>query len=389
MKKTVIICAVLVLLIGGGLFCIPRTLDSHGPEASQKKKVPEKTLAQKTVEAMTLEEKVGQLFLVCVPGSSINPENMEVYKPAGYLLFAPYFEYRARETAAADIAALQAQSHTPLLFAVDEEGGTVLRVSRFSAYRESPFPSPLSLYQEGGMDLVLAREEEKADLLLSLGINVNLAPVCDMAADKASFIYDRTLGEDVKTTATYISEMVTLMKEKKIGSALKHFPGYGQNTDTHTGIARDSRPYEAFEQSDFLPFQAGIDAGAPCVLVSHNIVQCMDEKNPASLSSEVHRVLREKLGFQGVIMTDDLSMEGVQAYSGDDNIAVAAIKAGNDLLCTSDYQTQIQAVLDAVADGNLSEEQVAKSALRVLSWKEELGILKAGQKAEAAEDSRE
>lgn len=377
-----IICAVLVLLMGGGLFCIPRVLDSHGPAASLKKEAPEKTLAQKTVEVMTLKEKVGQLFLVCVPGASINPENMETYKPAGYLLFAPYFEYRTKETAAADIAALQAQSHTPLLFAVDEEGGTVLRVSRFSAYRESPFPSPLSLYREGGIDLVLAREEEKSDLLLSLGVNVNLAPVCDMAADKDSFIYDRTLGEDAETTAACISQIVTLMKEKKIGSALKHFPGYGQNADTHTGIARDNRSYEAFEQSDFLPFQAGIDAGAPCVLVNHNIVRCMDEKNPASLSAEVHRVLREKLGFQGVIMTDDLSMEGVQAYSGDDNIAVAAVKAGNDLLCTSDYQAQIQAVLDAVAAGKLSEEQITKSALRVLTWKEELGILKTGGRPE-------
>lgn len=375
MKKTVIICTVLVVLLGAGLFCIPRALDSVGPAASQKKKAPEKTLAQKTVEAMTLEEKVGQLFLVCVPGSSINLENMATYKPAGYLLFAPYFEYRTKEAAAADIAALQEQSSTPLLMAVDEEGGTVLRVSRFTAYRESPFSSPLSLYQEGGMDLVLATEEEKSDLLLSLGINVNLAPVCDMASDKASFIYDRTLGEDAETTADGISRIVSLMKEKKIGSALKHFPGYGQNVDTHTDIARDSRPYETFEQSDFLPFQAGIDAGAPCVLVSHNIVECMDEENPASLSAEVHRVLRETLGFQGVIMTDDLSMEGVQAYSGDDNIAVAAVKAGNDLLCTSDYQTQIQAVLDAVAAGTLSEEQITKSALRVLTWKEELGLL--------------
>lgn len=382
MKKTVIICAVLVLLIGGGLFCIPRSLDSGRPSAPQARKVPEKTLAQKTLEAMTLEEKVGQLFLICVPGSSVSPENLETYRPAGYLLFAPYFEHRTKETAAADIAVLQKQSHTPLLIAVDEEGGTVLRVSKFSAYRETPFPSPLALYQKGGMELVLAREEEKSDLLLSLGINVNLAPVCDVASDASSFMYDRTLGQDAATTADSISRIVALMREKKIGSALKHFPGYGQNADTHTGIVLDSRPFETFEKSDFLPFEAGIGAGAPCVLVSHNIVQCMDEKNPASLSAEVHRVLRERLGFQGVIMTDDLSMEGVQAYSGDDNIAVAAVMAGNDLLCTSDYQTQIQAVLDAAAAGKLSEEQISRSALRVLSWKEELGILKASEQSD-------
>ena len=102
----------------------------------------------------------------------------------------------------------------------------------------------------------------------------------------------------------------------------------------------------------------------------------MDENKPASLSENVHQILRKELGFDGVILTDDLAMEGVQGYSGEENIAVTAIQAGNDLLCTSRYAEQIPAVIQAVRDGKISEEQITDSVLRILRWKEKLNLLK-------------
>ena len=117
------------------------------------------------------------------------------------------------------------------------------------------------------------------------------------------------------------------MQDEGITCVLKHFPGYGGNADTHTGIAYDSRPLEAFQQSDFLPFQAGIQAGADLVLVSHNIVACMDSQLPASLSPEVHRILREDLGFSGVVITDDLVMDGIRDFAGTEQAAVLAVQA--------------------------------------------------------------
>lgn len=380
MKKTILICIILVVLVGTGLFLLPKAATSGQNSilsaiSALKEKIPKKSAAEKLAESMTLEEQIGQLFLVCNSDASISSEDIQTYKPGGYLLFSKFFQARDPETAASDIALLQEASKVPMLIAADEEGGTVLRISRYPAYRESPFASPLELYQQGGLDLLCQTEEEKADLLLSLGVNVNLAPVCDLASDETSFIYDRTLGEDAQTTSDYISKVVALMNGRKIGCALKHFPGYGQNSDTHTGIARDTRPFEDFETSDFLPFRAGIEAGAPCVLVSHNIVECMDKDAPASLSEKVHKVLRETLGFDGVIMTDDLSMDGVQGYTGGENLAVAALSAGNDLLCTFDYKNQIAAVTQAVKDGTLSKKQIADSAIRVLEWKDKLGLL--------------
>lgn len=135
------------------------------------------------------------------------------------------------------------------------------------------------------------------------------------------------------------------MNEAKMPSVLKHFPGYGNNTDTHTGIAQDNRPLESFYASDFLPFKAGIEADCLSILVSHNIVSSMDEQYPASLSSNVHHILREDLGFKGVIMTDDLGMDAIKLYTQGQNPAVQAVIAGNDILLTSDIQGSFSAIL--------------------------------------------
>jgi len=111
------------------------------------------------------------------------------------------------------------------------------------------------------------------------------------------------------------------------------------------------------------------------VMVSHNIVESMDPAFPASLSPAVHEILREELDFEGVIVTDDLSMDGIQDFTDSSSAAVAAIQAGNDLLLCADFQTQLSAVLDALADGTLTEAQIDEHALRVLTMKEELGLL--------------
>ena len=165
------------------------------------------------------------------------------------------------------------------------------------------------------------------------------------------------------------------MSDQHMGSVLKHFPGYGNNTDTHTGISYDDRPLETFETSDFLPFSAGIKAGADMVLVSHNIVSSMDSQYPASLSPKIHDILRKQLGFSGVIITDDLYMDGVRQFADDQQVAVLAVQAGNDLLCCTVFEVQIPAVINAVKSGEISEERIDESVLRILNMKQRLGLL--------------
>lgn len=350
----------------------PEGSDAAGEQAEEPDPIAAR--AQELLDGMTLEEKVGQMFIARCPETDAAQLAAD-YHLGGYILFGRDFKDKTAEQVTTDIQSCQDAAEIPLLIAVDEEGGTVNRVSSNPNLRSSPFRSPQSLYSEGGLELVRSDAQEKCRLLESLGININFAPVCDVSQDPADFIYDRTLGRDAQETSQYVAAVVETMAEEGMGSVLKHFPGYGNNADTHTGVAYDDRPYDTFLTSDFLPFQAGIAAGADMVLVSHNIVSAMDEASPASLSPEVHRVLREDLGFTGVIVTDDLVMDGVRDFAGDDEAAVLAVQAGNDLLCCTDFQTQVPAVLAAVESGEITGEQIDAAVLRVLTMKLRLGIL--------------
>ena len=329
---------------------------------------------QQLLAGMTLEEKVGQMFLARCPRRDAAQKAAE-YHLGGYLLFSEDFEGRTPQTAAAEIASYQAAATVPLFIGVDEEGGAINRISRFSAFRAAPFPSPQQLYQADGLAAVRRDTLEKCAFLRGLGINMNFAPVCDVSTEESDFIYARTLGQGPQQTAAYAREVVQAMAGQGVASVLKHFPGYGNNADTHTGIAHDMRSYETFEQADFVPFRAGIEAGANVVLVCHNIVECMDAGMPASLSPRVHEILRQELGFSGVIVTDDLYMRGIRDFMGPADAAVQAVLAGNDLLCCTEFEVQVPAVVEAVRHGVINQAQVDASVLRILRLKQALGLL--------------
>ena len=331
---------------------------------------------EKFLDSMTLAEKVGQLFFVRCPAENA-AEDVSTYHLGGYILFGRDTKDKTANELIQAIQSYQDAAAVPLLIGVDEEGGTVVRVSSNPHLRSEKFASPQRLYSLGGMERVVADAREKDVLLDALGFNVNLAPVADVSTNPNDFIYPRAFGQDAPATADYVSAVTAQMTADGMGSVLKHFPGYGNNEDTHTGIAVDERPYEDFVNSDFLPFSAGFKSGGAmtAVLVSHNIVECMDGELPASLSPNVHRILREELGFDGVVMTDDLAMEAVSAYAGDGAVAVMALEAGNDLVLTTDYRTQIPKVIEAVENGTLNKAVIDAACLRVLRWKQALGLL--------------
>ncbi len=329
--------------------------------------------AKSMLSQMNLSEKVGQMFFVRCPEKNA-AQVVADYHIGAYILFARDFEEKTKEQVKDNIKSYQDKAKIPLLIGVDEEGGTVTRISRFTAFRSSRFKSPQELYKEGGLDAISQDTTEKCQLLTSLGINVNFAPVCDIATDTSAFIYDRTLGEDVNETSEYVKQMVYQMKSSNVGSVLKHFPGYGDNKDTHVGTSSDNRSMDDFRKKDFLPFKAGIEAGTQCILVSHNVVNAMDSSNPASLSSKVHEILRDELGYNGVIITDDLVMDAITGVENDSEAAVKAVLAGNDMLISSNYDKQITAVINAVNDGRISEDIINKAVTRILCWKLSLGL---------------
>ena len=324
---------------------------------------------------LSTEQKVGQLFLARCPDVGA-VEDIQNYHLGGYILFARDFEDQTPESVRGTLQSYQDASAVPMLIAVDEEGGIVNRVSRFPAFRDNPFPSSRNLYAQGGLALIESSEVEKCQLLRSLGINVNVAPVCDVTTDPNAFMYARSLGQSPEITGEFVKTVVNTMHEQNLGGVLKHFPGYGNNTDTHVAIAVDERPLEQLESVDLVPFAAGIGAGCDAIMVSHTFVNALDPDTPASLSAAVHAYLREEMGFDGVIVTDDLVMQAITDLYGVGESAVLAVQCGNDLLCASDYKEQYAAVLQAVLDGRITEETLDQAVLRILRWKLSLGLIK-------------
>ena len=332
------------------------------------------TKEEEILNSMTLEEKIGQLFIVRYENIDEEDE-VKQYQLGGITFYGKDFRYEDKDSIIELINSLQSDVKIPMFMSVDEEGGSVARVSRWYQYRSEIFLSPRDYYEQGGLDLVLQMEEEKAQLLSSLGLNMNLSPVADISDKPGAFMYDRSLGEDAYTTAEFVCRTAKINADYGVGSVIKHFPGHGNNTDTHFYTTRDTRSLEELKENDLIPFQAAMDDGYSAVMIGHTVVEALDDEYPASLSKKVHDYIRNQMSFDGVIMPDALDMDTVSSSFNGENVAVLAIMAGNDILCTSEYKEQYEAVLQAVKDNKISIEQIDESVLRILRWKLQLGII--------------
>jgi len=334
-------------------------------------------LANNKLKTMTLDEKISQLLLVRYPNDTNATSIQKNYQFGGYVFFEKDFNNKNEQQVKAMINSVQEVSKIPMLTAVDEEGGTVIRISNNPALVSDPFKSPNELYNEGGFELIQQDTINKSRILYNLGLNLNLAPVVDIAEDENDYIYDRTIGQNTDLTSTYAKTVIEASKNINVSYTLKHFPGYGNNNDTHIGEVIDNRSYENILKNDIPPFEAGIEAGAEAILVNHNIVANIDKNNPASLSPTIHNLLRNELKFTGIIITDEIEMN---ALSDIENTAVKAILAGNDLIMTTNYEDSINSIKDAIKNGTISEDMINKLTFRVLSWKYYKGLIDDSQK---------
>lgn len=327
-------------------------------------------LANNKLKTLSLDEKIAQILLVRYPKDA--KKTQEKYQFGGYVFYEKDFKDKTEAEVKEMIKEVQEVSKIPLLTAVDEEGGKVVRISSNKNLVEEPFKSSKELYKEGGFERIKEDTIEKSKVLNNLGLNVNLAPVVDVSTNASDYMYERALGENTELTATYAKTVISASKKTGVSFTLKHFPGYGNNKDTHQSGTTDNRTYDDILKNDIPPFEAGIKEEAEAVLVSHNTVASIDKDNPASLSPSVHNLLRNKLGFTGIIMTDDLAMG---ATSSIDNAVVKALLAGNDIAITTDYEEDMRAIKNAVYNNTIDENLVDKLAFRVLAWKYYKGLM--------------
>ena len=367
MKKIILPLLILLILCSCG--------EKPQEEVVSPTPVPTSDVLGNMLSSMTLEEKIGQMFLLVRDCDDMGDE-IESLNAGGIILYEADFKNSTKEKVRAYTDDLQSRSKIPLIIAVDEEGGDVVRISKFKEIADEPFLSPreLSKYTENG-NAIVEETEKKCLLLHELGINVNLAPVCDMTDNPDSYMYSRSYGNDINLVCNFVDDTVLTSKDYNTGAVLKHFPGYSDNRDTHTGVAVDEREERDFYERDFVPFTTGLVYPNCAIMVSHNIVKCFDADNPASLSPEIHRIIRERLGFTGVIMTDDIGMGALDGISGEE-AAVRAVKAGNDMIISIGKGTYADSVLNAVKNGEISENDIDASVARIIKWKYNLGLIK-------------
>ena len=334
------------------------------------------------MEQMSLGQMVGQMFVISVGGTEPDYYVNKMIRErniGGVLLFAHNMKSEAQTealTGSLQELSMETEPAIPLFVAVDQEGGEISH-----APWVAPQPAAARVGARGDPAEARAIAERMGRELLRAGVNTDLAPVVDTGFGAA--IGSRSFGEDPELVAEMGAAAVEGFESAGVVSAAKHFPNHGPaNSDSHRTLPMVEHDTATLRSHDLPPFEAAIEAGVPMVMVGHLLYPAIDPERPASLSPEAIGMLRGELGFDGVVITDDLAMAGASGGEPPARAAVEAVKAGADLLIISNLPQQqadaYDAVLEAVESGEISRERIRTSVDRLLKVKENYSLYATG-----------
>lgn len=334
-----------------------------------------------TADYLSLEEKIGQLLIVGIEGNVPTAESIEMiqkYRVGGIILYKKNIE-SADKLLKLNNALKEANiaNQVPLFICVDQEGG---RVSRMPSEIKKVLPAR-TIASLANKTLISETGEIIGDMLSRFGINLNFAPVMDVGNFKATHaIGDRCFSNNADIVASYGIASMQAMARKGIIPAIKHFPGQGSvKADSHNIIIPSSpKKVSVLEKTDLLPFISAIKEGADAIMIGHINLSKLNWFAPATASHKVVTgLLRQKYGFDGVAITDDLCMASVEIQYGIKDLAARAINARNDMLIIKDPKKSIgviEYIIKLVKKGKISEEDINESVNRILKLKEKYKI---------------
>ena len=354
----------------------------------------ERTVEERLLDTMTLEQKVAQLFIVtpeeltgvrtATVAGSITAGALDVIPVGGLIYFAKNLvsAQQVRDLLAGTYElATQAGAGIPPFLSVDEEGGTlVARVAKSGLFDVPTFPNMAEIGATGDPARAAEVGEAIGTYLREIGFNLDFAPDADVLTNpENTAIGRRSFGSDPELVASMVAAEVEAMLETGTLPCVKHFPGHGDTAgDSHTGAVYAERSREEIESCEFAPFRAAIEAGCPMVMVGHiETPNFAGDGLPASLSpTMITDVLRGELGFKGVVCTDSFSMGAITQYFHPADAAVRYIQAGGDiLLMPASLRDAYDGILTAVQGGTISEERIDESVLRILAAKKAAGLI--------------
>lgn len=350
----------------------------EAPEATTEP-VEEKNYLDEIVDAciaeMPLEDKVAGLFMItpealtgtdkAIKAGDTTKEKLAQYAVGGLAYFSQNIQ--SEEQLTEMITNTKSWSKYPLFIGVDEEGGSVSRIAGSGLAED--VGSMGAIGATGDTEKAKEAGTNIGTYLSRFGFNLDFAPVADVILEGNSTIGDRSFGSNAQQTATMVAANVEGLQGTGVSACLKHFPGLGSTTeDTHEGMASSDKTLEDFGTTDFLAFQAGIDAGADFVMVSHlSVPGITGDNTPSSISAQIITdTLRGQLGFQGIVITDAMNMTAITDYYTADEAAVKALQAGADMiLMPENFETAYNGVLEAVNSGSISEDRINESLRRI------------------------
>ncbi|GAA2097757.1 glycoside hydrolase family 3 protein [Actinomadura alba] len=356
----------------------------------------------KIINGMTLEEKVGQLFVTYAYGDRADTTEpgdvalnrrfygvdnaaqlIDKYRLGGIIYFAWSNNTKNPQQIAGlsnglQRAAMRQRAKIPLLVSTDQEGGSV--VARILA-PATQLPGNMALGAGRDVGDSYRAAQVSGTELGAMGVNQDFAPVADVNVDPANPVIGvRSFSADPQVAAKLTGAAVRGYQNAGVSSTAKHFPGHGDTaTDSHTGVPKIDHTREEWERLDMPPFQSAIKSGIDSIMTAHIIVPSLDPaEDPATLSRPILTgILRERLKYDGVVITDALGMQGVRDKYGDERVPVLALKAGVDQLLKSPdgaFDLQYNAVLNAVRSGELTEKRIEESVYRILRLKLKRGL---------------
>lgn len=363
---------------------VSRQFHQHGPTPGATGQVATPTpqqIVDSLLSHMTLDEKLGQMMLVQFNGASYSPQldaMISQYK-VGAVLFFPINGNIVSKTQVKElISEIQKHAFLPLAVSIDQEGGTVDRLVNL----DGPQPSASSIGATSDLNRAYQQGVKDAQNLAGYGFNLNLAPVVDVTNVYNRQLDGRTYGNNPTIVTTMAGAYLKgLQQSGRVLGTLKHFPGLGDtSTDPHYGLPALIRPLNSLNAIDWAPYSNLIQQGhVYSVMVTHEIVDALDKTEPSSLSPKVIGVLRNQLHFQGVIVTDSLTMEAIHNYYTYGDAAARAVEAGDDMLMGASSPNSVAAMIDgikqAMSSGAISEQRIDDSVRRILMFKYQMGLL--------------
>jgi beta-N-acetylhexosaminidase len=336
----------------------------------------EENLIQNQIDIMTLEEKIGQMFIVGFDSYEVDDNIATLIKNkkvGGVILFSKNIDtVDQTKKLIESLNALNGENKSKLFMSVDEEGGIVSRIPR----EMGQFESAWDVGTIGDLDYAFDHGKAIGETIKSLGFNMDFAPVLDVNSNPNNPVIGiRAFSDNPEIVKTMGTEVYKGLRSTGVLAVGKHFPGHGDtDVDSHVAVPVINKSIDVLRNLELIPFKYAIDNGMNMIMVSHLYLPQLDNEYVASLSNNiVTKLLREELGFNGVVVTDDMIMEGVKGKYTTNESAIKAIEAGNDLIMVSaginDQNSAIDGVVEAVKKGIISEERINESVYRILKVK--------------------